>query len=104
MFSGYLDKLVTVTTVERVFDGRGGYTNREVVLGEFYAAIHPLGISEQIQYSQLDTDVSVKMYMRYHPDFKKGMKIGYRGKMYEVKGVINSAFQDEFIELVVNEV
>jgi SPP1 family predicted phage head-tail adaptor len=104
MFSGYLDKRVSVTKVEKVFDGRGGYTNRETPLGEFWAAMLPLSIYEQSQYQAINTSVSIKVYMRYNSQITKGSKILFRGKNYEIKGIINPAFSDEFIELVVNEV
>jgi SPP1 family predicted phage head-tail adaptor len=103
MYSGYLDKRVAVTTIQRVFDGRGGYTNKEVTLGEFWAQLLPLSVSEQAQYQALNTNVNIKVYMRYNPDFAKGMKIKFRNKSYQVMGIINPAFEDEFMELVVQE-
>lgn len=104
MLTGYLDKRVTVTKMEKVFDGRGGYTNKEVNLGEFWAELQPISVTEQAQYLALNTNVSMKVYMRYNPQFTKGMFIRFRGKKYEVKGIINPAFRDEYMELVVNEV
>lgn len=103
MFSGYLDKRVEVTKIQRVFDGRGGYTNKEVVLGTFWAALMPLSVSEQAQYSQMNTNVNIKIFLRYNPTFTKGMKIKFRNKTYEVMGIINPSFEDEFMELVVLE-
>lgn len=103
MFSGYLDKRVSVTTIQKVFDGRGGYTNKEVVLGTFWASILPMSVTEQSQYLAMNTNVNVKIYMRYNPDFGKGMRITFRNKTYVVQGIINPAFEDEFMELVVQE-
>lgn len=104
MFSGFLDQQITVSRIEKMFDGRGGYTNREVSVGEFWAALHPIGITERAQYQALNTDVTVKVYMQYDPQITKGMFLSHRGKRYEVKGVINPAFQDKYLELVVSEV
>lgn len=104
MFSGHLDKRVDVTTVQKVFDGRGGYTNVEKPLGSFWAALLPMSSFEQAQYMQMNTNVNIKVYMRYNPLFVKGMKIKFRNKTYEVRGIVNPAFEDEFMELVVSEV
>lgn len=103
MYSGFLDKRVTVTTIQKVFDGRGGWTNKEVPLGTFWATVDPLSVYEQQQYSQLDADVDTKIYMRYNPDIKSGASITFRGKRYRVQGIINPSYEDEYMELVVSE-
>ena len=103
MYSGFLDQRVTVTAIQRVFDGRGGWTNKEVTVGTFWAAVMPLTVYEQSQYSALDTDVNTKIYMRYNPTFTSSMSIKFRGKRYRVQGIINPAYQDEYMQLVVSE-
>ncbi|MCM3774031.1 phage head closure protein [Priestia aryabhattai] len=103
MFSGYLDKRVTVTKTQKVFDGRGGWTNKPVSLGQFWAAIEPLGISEIAQYSAMDISVTTQIHMRYNTSITQGCVIEFRGRKYEVQGVVNPAYQDEYMELIVVE-
>lgn len=103
MYSGFLDQRVSVTTIQKVFDGRGGWINKEVSLGSFWASIEPLSVFEQNQYSSMDADVDTKIYMRYNPAFKGGENIVFRGKRYRVQGIVNPAYQDEYMELVVTE-
>jgi len=103
MFSGYLDKRVTVTKTQKVFDGRGGWTNKPVTIGQFWASIEPLGITQIAQYSAMDISVSTQIYMRYNTDIVKNCVIEFRGKKYIVQDVVNPAYEDEYMELVVVE-
>ncbi len=103
MYSGYLDKRVTVTNVQKVFDGRGGWTNKEVAVGEFWAAIFPLNVFERTQYQTLDLEITTKAVLRYNPNLKENMMINFRGKKYQIRGIINPGYQDEYMEFVVQE-
>lgn len=104
MFIGFLDKRVRVTTLTRVYDGRGGYTTKEVDLGTFWASVQPLGIEERVQYRQLDTTVTTQIYINYNPFLTKDSFIYFKNQKYQVKGIINPGFQNEFMELAVAEV
>lgn len=103
MFSGYLDKRVKVTSIQKVFNGRGGWTQKEVTLGEYWAAVFPLNVVERTQYSALNSDVTTKVMVRYNPDIKEDMFINFRGKKYRIQGVINPAYEDEYMQLVAVE-
>lgn len=103
MYSGYMDKRVSVTKNQRVFDGRGGWKIQPVTIGEFFASVEPMGIAEIAQYSAMDISVTTRIFMRYHPDIGKDAVISFRDKRYIVQGIINPAYEDEYMELAVVE-
>lgn len=104
MVSGSFDKRVTFSKTQKVFDGRGGWTEKETALGSFWVAVNPVTVSQQANYSAMDMEVDMNVTMRFHPDIDEKCTFTFRGTKYKVVGVINPGFSDEYLQLVVSEV
>jgi SPP1 family predicted phage head-tail adaptor len=85
MQAGDLRERVTIKQVTSTSDGAGGYTESgSSALATVWAAVEPLSGRELLAALQAQSEVTVRVRMRYRSDVTAAMQLLHGSKTYEV--------------------
>jgi SPP1 family predicted phage head-tail adaptor len=101
---GFLKERVTLQSQYAEDNGRGGFRYEYGNTDDFWASIQPLSQSEQTRYREYSVETNVRVLVRYNPDRTKVPKAGdrllYRDLVIEVKAVVDSLNNRDYVELL----
>lgn len=105
MRAGRLDQRITVQKLGQTFDefGQlqpGGY---EDVL-TCWAAVEPIGGREFVALLQAQSEISIRVRMRYAPGIDSTMRVRHGARHYGIASVINPRSADEELVLMCTSV
>jgi SPP1 family predicted phage head-tail adaptor len=85
---GYFRDRITVNKVTKVDNGRGGWTETESEVGEYWGYLEPLSAKNIIQYRQADMNVTTKFSMRFNTAIDTHCVFYARGERFLIDSVI----------------
>lgn len=103
--AGTLRNRITLQKRQTIVSGYGERTASWVDACTCWADFHPLSVREFLSQSGTQSQVSARVTIRYRDDVDATMRIAYRGKVYNIAGVLpdpNSGL--EYLTLPVSEV
>lgn len=82
----------------------GGWTEDWVDVDPVWASIEPLSAREFIAAQASQSEVTARIVIRHRPDVTAAMRILYRGKVYNIHGVLADAKSGlEYLTMPVSE-
>lgn len=105
MRSGKLRHRVTLQKPERVRDPlTGGWVDGWGEVATVWASIEPLSAREFIAAQASQSEVTARIVIRHRPDVIAAMRILYRGRVYNIHGVLADAKSGlEYLTMPVSE-
>jgi SPP1 family predicted phage head-tail adaptor len=100
---GYFRDRVNVKKVQRVENGRGGWTETENDIGTFWAFLEPMNAQNIVQYRQADMNVNTKFVMRMNTAIDNHCVFYARGLRYIVDSVLPDRKQRILTILAIGE-
>jgi SPP1 family predicted phage head-tail adaptor len=97
---GLLKNRVTFKKLQKVPNGRGGFSLNEIDKGQRWAAVLPMSVREMAQYMQLDKQIDTRIIMRRDPDIEQGDIIYFRKKRFTIDQIIDREDFLDYIELI----
>lgn len=85
---GQMKDRVTAKTLQKVTNGRGGWTLQEVLIGTFWANIESINARNIIQYRQADLNTNTRIIMRANDQITKECVFYARGCKYNLEEII----------------
>lgn len=82
-------------------DGYGGEKVNYQDVCEVWAYIEPLKDSERYIHSQLKSEATHRIVIRYRNEIDKTMRIVFRGRIFEIESIIEENFEKRFLILEV---
>lgn len=91
---------MTVQQCTSASDGAGGLSTTWTTLTTCWASVEPLSGRELLRAQSVQSDVSVRVRMRYNSQITTSHRLSHSGKVYEIVGVIDLESRHETIELL----
>jgi SPP1 family predicted phage head-tail adaptor len=82
-------KRLTIQEVTKSSDGQGGFTDQWNDLQDVSASVEPLKAYERFQAMQMQTPITHKIVMRYHPTLTTTARLRLGDRVFTVKEIIN---------------
>lgn len=103
MRSGRLRHKVTVEQVTETIDEFGQAIKSWSTFAQPFAAIEPVSGREYFAAQQVDSEVTVKITMRYLSGLTTKMRISWGGKIYNIQSIIDPAERTAMQTLMCSE-
>lgn len=100
MRAGQLNQRVTLERFTETEDAYGATVTDWATVGTFWAAVLPLTGKEIIAGDAVAAITDVRVIMRYQPGVTAADRLGHRGKVLEIKTVINRNSGNRELELL----
>jgi SPP1 family predicted phage head-tail adaptor len=84
-------------------DGLGGGTNAWADYAEIRAFIKPISGSERLYSQRLEANVTHRIFIRYRADLSTTDRIAYKGRLMQIRALINLEESNRFIEIYADE-
>lgn len=84
-------------------DGLGGGTNAWADYAEIRAFIKPISGSERLYSMRLEANVTHRIFIRYRDDLTTKDRISYKGRLMQIRALINLEEANKFIEIYADE-
>lgn len=82
----------------------GAIVHNWQLVAEVWAGVAPLSARQYLQSAAAQSDISVRITVRYSDMYESGMRVLYRGKYYAIKAVLEDDFTGlEHITLMCSE-
>jgi SPP1 family predicted phage head-tail adaptor len=103
--AGSLRNRITLQKPETTVSGYGERTVSWIDAFTCWADFHPLSVREFIASAQPQSQITARVVIRYRDDVDASMRIAYRGKVYNIAGVLADPDSGrEYLTLPVSEV
>jgi SPP1 family predicted phage head-tail adaptor len=103
--AGQLRHRVTLQKPQTTVSGYGERTTSWADAFTCWADFHPLSVREFLAQSGLQSQVTARVTIRYRDDVDATMRVTYRGKVYNIAGVLPDPDSGrEYLTLPVSEV
>ena len=105
MRAGQLRHRVTIQTANSTSDGMGGWATSWTNSKTVNAAIWPLSGKERLVASQVDSDVTYRVRIRYTENITPAnrLRLGDTTTYYDIKQVINPDLRNVYLEMMCRE-
>jgi SPP1 family predicted phage head-tail adaptor len=103
LHSGLLQHHVTVQRLTLVPDGGGGGQSVWATLYQPWAYITPVGTWEKMSGMQLESPITHSIYIRYYDDINPRDRIVHRGRIFNIRSIIDMEEKKIFLELKCEE-
>lgn len=97
---GLLKNRVTFKKLQKVPNGRGGFTLQEIDKGQRWAAVLPMSVREMAQYMQLDKQIDTRIILRRDPEIEQGDLIYFRNRRFTIDQIIDREDFLDYIEII----
>lgn len=94
---------VTIQSVTEVQDDNAGLVETWADVATVKAAVDPVGASERWRLQQISPTASHKVAIRYRDDVTARNRLVFKGRVLQVRGVVNVNEDDRFLELMCEE-
>lgn len=94
---------VTLQERSRTPDGQGGFTEAWADVADLWAEIKPQKSYERFQAMQTQSPTTHKITVRYRSGVTTRHRLLYRGRVFDIKGVVNPEEGNATLELTVLE-
>lgn len=101
--SSRLRRRITVEQPVLTDDGLGGHTTSWNNVATIWAEVTPLRGDEQILNERLAMVATHRFTIRYREDVFANMRIGYDGKYYNIRSIIDAGDAHIFLEIIAEE-
>jgi SPP1 family predicted phage head-tail adaptor len=101
--SGMLQNRVVIQRMTLTPDGHGGGHQTWALLGNTWAYIIPASGWETLKSMQLETPITHTIYMRYRTDIKARDRIIHRGRVFNIRSIIDIEEEKTFLEIKAEE-
>jgi len=101
--SGMFKHNITVQRQTYVPDGAGGGVNTWAAYKTIRAFIKPVSGSERLYSMRLEANVTHRIFIRYRSDITTTDHIMYRGRLMQIRALINLEEANRFIEIYADE-
>lgn len=88
MTIGAMKDRLTVKTMQRIDNGRGGWTTKEIDLGTYWGEIVPLSTRQMIQFRQADQEINTTIKMRANDMITINSVFYARGNKYTIEDIV----------------
>jgi SPP1 family predicted phage head-tail adaptor len=85
---GKMKDRVTAKKLQKISNGRGGWTHQEIDIGEFWAEIEALSARNIVQYRQGDLNTNTQIIMRSNDQINRECIFYARGQVYRIEEVL----------------
>ena len=94
-----------ITIQQRVdaVDGFGQPQPTWSTFAQVFAAVEPLNGREFFAANQFETEVTVRIKIRYLSGVTTKMRVNWSGKVYDIKSIINISERDKIMQLMCRE-
>lgn len=102
-----IGKLNKRITLQRTYEAEDEIGNTKVGWQDYktvWATVKPYKSSEVNFMGKLKPDVTHRFYVRYRDDIYPDMRIKYRGRVFEIVGVVDMEEQHRLMEIQAQEV
>ncbi len=96
---GNFRRRVTIQAVTQVSDGQGGFTDTWNDIQTVSASIEPVKAYERYQAMQMQTPISHKIVMRFHPSVTTTCRLRWGDRFFWVKEIIDIEERHRFLVL-----
>lgn len=103
LHSGMLSYKVAVERLTLTPDGIGGSVSTWATLYQPWAYITPVGTWEKLQGMQLESPITHTIYIRYNDDITVRDRISFRGRLFNIRSVVDMEEKKIFLELKAEE-
>lgn len=94
-----LSKRLDIKSIERESDGAGGFIEQPVTIVTVWGDIKGLSGKEQWQAYQKESEVTIKIRIRYRKDIDRTNIVEYKGRIFEIQYIINENEENKFLDL-----
>ena len=101
--AGDLRERVTIQRRSVTRDAVGAQIEAWQVRMTAYAMVAPMGAGEQYRRQQIQAKADWKITVRYTGDVIPSDRVNWRGRTFEVKGILNPDMRRRFLELACEE-
>lgn len=101
---GDLDKRMSFIAVQKVDNGRGGWTETKLPPFTVWAKVRQLTAREIIRYKAYETEIDTIIETRYREELKKAQTATIGNRRFEIDKVIDKEQDKRFLEIVAREV
>ena len=88
MTIGAMKDRLSVKTIQRIDNGRGGWTDKEIDLGVYWGEIIPMSTRERLQFRQADKEVNTTIRMRANDMITINSVFYARGNKYTIDDIV----------------
>jgi len=100
---GSLRNRITVQRQTFVSDGAGGGTNTWADYATIRSFIKPISGNEKLFSMRLEAAVTHRIFIRYRADLTTKDRISYKGRLMQIRALINLEEANKFIEIYAEE-
>jgi len=100
---GSLRNRIKIQRETFVADGFGGGTKTFTDFAELRAFIKPISGSERLYSQRLEANVTHRIFIRYRDDLNTTDRINYKGRLMQIRALINLEEANRFIEIYADE-
>lgn len=101
--AGKLRSTINVQREQSVSDGAGGSTITWSTIATPRAYIKPMSGGERMQAMRLEANVTHRIFIRYRDDLKTSDRIEYKGRLMQIRALINLEERNRWIEIYADE-
>lgn len=101
--AGKLNALIEVQEQELTPDGGGGHVKTWKTVGQLWANWKHQSMWERLNAMQLQSGVRHRIFVRYNEFITPAHRIVYRGKAFNILGVVNVEDLNEDLEIQLEE-
>lgn len=101
--AGELNERVTVQRRSSTRDAIGGQIEIWQVRTTVWAKVQPMSAGEQYRRQQIQAKADWKVTVRYNGDIVPTDRLSWRGRTFEIKGILNPDMRRRFLDLACEE-
>lgn len=101
--AGKLRHQITIEREQSVSDGAGGSTITWSTVATPRAFIKPMSGGERLQAMRLESTVTHRIFIRYRDDLLTSDRINYKGRLMQIRALINLEERNRWIEIYADE-
>lgn len=90
-------------TIEKRQVARNDYSDETITwvpVTTVWASVTPLRGQEYMAARMAQSDITVKVVMRYHGGLNTTMRLRHRGQVLNIISIINTGFKDQWLEVM----
>lgn len=101
---GKLRHKITIQKKNRVPDGMGGWTFTWDQVAQVWAEIKPFSANERFRADKIEEKVDHRITFRAIDDIDASMRITFRNRAFEIRGIIDIEERERFQEILAEEI
>lgn len=101
--AGELNERVTIQRRSSTRDAMGGQIETWQVRATLWARVQPMSAGEQYRRQQIQAKADWKVTIRYNGDVLPSDRLSWRGRTFEIKGILNPDMRRRFLDLACEE-